>query len=109
MDNSTIDEVKASLKQAGYTYDENMSVDNNVGSAMLGEYAEGYKDGYSDKCEHIKSTIIGGSANILCSLCWDNGCQHCPIIEYCKKHEGMFCPDIWKQYMEERIEDYLEN
>lgn len=42
------EEVVSSLAQAGYEYDENMSVDNNIGSAMLGEYAKGYRVGEED-------------------------------------------------------------
>lgn len=41
-------EVTSSLVQAGYEYDENMSIDNNIGSAMLSEYAKGYRVGEED-------------------------------------------------------------
>lgn len=40
-----IGEVIKSLKEVNYEYDENMNVDNNIGSAMLGEFAKGYNKG----------------------------------------------------------------
>lgn len=40
-----IGEVIKSLKEVNYEYDENMSIDNNIGSAMLGEFAKGYNKG----------------------------------------------------------------
>lgn len=44
----TIGEIKSSLAQAGYEYDENMSIDDNIGSAMIKEFARGYNKGYTD-------------------------------------------------------------
>lgn len=44
-----IDEITKSLKEVGYEYDNNMSVDNNIGSALLGEFSKGYIEGNKDR------------------------------------------------------------
>lgn len=53
-----IEEVELSLREAGYEYDENMGVGDNVGSAMLGAYAKGYNKGYEEKCLKVRAEAI---------------------------------------------------
>lgn len=56
-----LNEVKASLEEAGYEYDENMPIGNNIGSAMLGDYAKGFNRGYeSGHCEGFQKGYCKG-------------------------------------------------
>ena len=54
----TTNEIKLSLKQEGYEYDENMSVDKNIGSAMLGEYNKGYNKGFNDEQVKVVNKFV---------------------------------------------------
>lgn len=68
-------EVAISIKRAGYEYDDDMSIDNNIGSAMLGEYAKGYNKGYEDKCTRVKTQTVDEFVKVLLgnnTLKWGN-------------------------------------
>lgn len=60
-----IEDVELSLREAGYEYDENMSVGDNVGSAMLGAYAKGYNKGYEEKCLKVRADAIESIINLI--------------------------------------------
>lgn len=43
-----VEEVNMHLREAEYEYDSNMGIGDNIGSALLKEYANGYKKGEQD-------------------------------------------------------------
>ena len=53
-----IEEVDLHLREADYEYDSNMGIGDNVGSALLKEYANGYKKGEQDGRADERAKIL---------------------------------------------------
>lgn len=66
-----IEEVSIHLLEAGYTYDSNMGIGDNIGSALLKEYANGYKKGEQDgRADAIRKFAEWLENNNFCFVEW---------------------------------------
>ena len=65
--------------------------------------AELYRSEWGDSYMTLdQDELISNIGSAISVLHWEQGCKHCPISDYCKKHDNdqdMQCPDIWAQYI----------
>lgn len=84
-----LNEVKASLEEAGYEYDENMNINNNISSAMLGDYAKGFNKGYASGEQNGVEDFYEGYLEFECP------------IKCCNPEEDYACFKCYKKWFDE--------
>lgn len=58
-----LDEVDMHLREARYTYDYGMGIGDNIGSALLKEYANGYNKGVQDGRAEERARVVDENKN----------------------------------------------